>query len=49
MAENDNSWFQEDDSWRKTTAHVEMIARQTDFFTQSSVLSTQHLSFNPGT
>ena len=22
MTENDNSWFQEDDSWRKTTAHV---------------------------
>jgi hypothetical protein len=49
MAENDTSWFQEDDSWRKTAAHVEMIARQAVFFTQSSVLSTSHLSFNPDT
>jgi len=24
MAENDSSWFQEDDSWQKTTAHVEL-------------------------
>jgi len=41
MAENDSSWFQEDDSWRKTTNHVEGVVCQAAFFAQSSVLSTQ--------
>jgi hypothetical protein len=39
MAENDNSWLQEDDSWRKATAHDGMIGCQSIFF---SVLSPQH-------
>ncbi len=39
MTEKDNSWFQEDDSWRKTTTHVEMAAWQQVF---CSVLSPQH-------
>jgi hypothetical protein len=43
MTENDNSWSQEDDSWRKSTLHVEMVGRQAGFFAQSSVLSTQSL------
>jgi hypothetical protein len=43
MTENDNSWSQEDDSWRKSTLHVEMVGRQADFFAQSPVLSTQSL------
>ncbi len=42
-----NSWSQEDDSWRKTTSHVEMAAWQAGFFAQSSVLSTHYLSFDP--
>ena len=28
MAENDNSWLQKDDSWRKTTAHGEARAHK---------------------
>jgi hypothetical protein len=43
MAENDNSWSQEDDLWRKPTRHVEMVGRQAGFFAQSPVLSTQSL------
>ena len=27
-----NSWYQEDNSWRKPTRHVEMVGRQTGFF-----------------
>ena len=38
MTENDSSWFQEDDSWRKTTAHVELGGWQTGFLAQSSAL-----------
>jgi hypothetical protein len=45
MAENDNSWSKENDSWRKPTRHVEMANRQAAFFTQSTVLSTQSLFF----
>jgi hypothetical protein len=41
MAENDNSWFQEDDSWPKPTSHVEMVGRQTGFFAQSSALENE--------
>jgi hypothetical protein len=37
MTEKDNSWSQEDDSWRKTTSHVEMAAWQAGF-----LLSPQH-------
>jgi hypothetical protein len=39
MTEKDNSWSQEDDSWRKTTSHVEMVGWQAIFF--GSVLSPQ--------
>jgi len=42
MAENDNAWFQEDDSCRKPTSHGEMIGWQASFFAQSSVLIAQH-------
>jgi hypothetical protein len=49
MTENDNSWSQEDDSWRKTTSHVEMVGWQAGFFAQSSVLSTHYLSIDPDT
>jgi len=45
MAENDHSWLQKDESWRKRTLHVKMVCRQTGFFAQSSVLSTQSLFF----
>ncbi len=37
-AENDNSWSQKDDSWRKPTSHVELVGRQAIFFAQSSAL-----------
>ena len=37
MVKNDNSWSQEDDSWRKPTSHVELVGRQAIFF--CSVLS----------
>jgi len=47
MTENDNSWSQEDDSWRKPTCHVEMVGRQAGFFAQSSVLNTHYLSTDP--
>jgi hypothetical protein len=47
MTEKDNSWSQEDDSWRKTTSHVEMAAWQAGFFAQSSALSPHYLSFDP--
>ena len=50
MTENDNSWSQEDDSWRKSTLHVEMVGRQAGFFAQPPVLSTQSLfSLTPDT
>jgi hypothetical protein len=44
MAENDNSWSQEDNSWRKATRYVEVVRRRARFIAQSSVLSTQYLS-----
>jgi len=49
MAENDNSWFQEDDPWRKTIAHDEMIARQLGFLLspQSSALIAYRLTLTP--
>jgi hypothetical protein len=44
-----NSWSQEDDSWRKTTSHVEMAAWQAGFLLspQSSALITYLLTLNP--
>jgi acetoin utilization deacetylase AcuC-like enzyme len=47
MAETDDSWSQEDHSWRKPTRHGEMIGWQAAFFVQSSVLSTHDLSIDP--
>jgi hypothetical protein len=37
MTENDSSWFQEDDSWRKTTSHVKRSFGRKVFW-----LSPQH-------
>ena len=49
MAGKDNSWFQEDDSWRETTAHDEMIAWQAGFLLspQSSALIAYLLTPTP--
>jgi len=44
MTENDSSWFQEDYSWRKTTAHVNRAAGRRVFY---SVLSTRYKSTDP--
>jgi len=37
MPQNDMSWSLEDDSWRKTTCHAEMLGRREGF-----LLSPQH-------
>ena len=49
MLEKDNSWFQEDDSWRKVTAHGEMSTWQAGILPspQSSTLITYFLTLNP--
>ena len=49
VIEKDNSWFQEDDSLRKTTGHVEMANWQAGFLLspQSPAIITFLLTLNP--
>jgi hypothetical protein len=51
MTENDNSWSQEDDSWRKTTGHVKWSLSSQVFLLspQSSARITYLLTLNTDT